>query len=482
MLKNLTISKTKELLLNKEVSCVELINKFYEYIEEKDKEINGFLSLRKEKALEEAKEIDRKIANNEDIGRLGGVPVSVKDNILIKNEIATAGSKILENYKASYDADVIKKIKREGAIILGKTNLDEFAMGASTENSAFQKTKNPLDLTRSPGGSSGGSAAIVSSDQSVIALGSDTAGSIRQPASFCGIVGMKPTYGAVSRSGLMALSSSLDQIGPLSKNVIDSAILFDIIRGKSKFDQTSSDIKFNLENVLNSSNDLKGLRVGIIKECFKQKIRDDLEETFKNSSKILENLGATLEEVSIPHIESSVPCYYIITPSEVSANLSRYDGLRYSSDKNISGNLREIYSKHRGSKFGKEVRRRIVLGTFALSSGYYDAYYKKAKKVQKLIKNEFSEIFKKFDILITPTTTNYAFKIGEKIDNPLEMYLQDIFTGPVNIAGLTAISIPVFGKNPLPYGFQIIANSFQEEKIFKTAIIFKKNYDNRKNN
>jgi aspartyl-tRNA(Asn)/glutamyl-tRNA(Gln) amidotransferase subunit A len=482
MLKNLTISKTKELLLNKEVSCLELVKEFFEYIEEKDKEINGFLSLRKEKALEEAKEIDKKISNNEDIGRLGGVPISVKDNILIKDEITTAGSKILERYKARYNADVIEKIKKEGAIILGKTNLDEFAMGASTESSAFQKTKNPLDLTRSPGGSSGGSAAVVSSYQSVVALGSDTAGSIRQPASFCGVVGMKPTYGSVSRSGLIALTSSLDQIGPLSRNVIDSAILFDIIRGRSKFDQTSSDIEFNLDNILNSSDNLKGLKVGIIKEYFKQKIDSDLESSFKDSVKILENLGAIIEEVSIPHIESSVPSYYIITPSEVSANLSRYDGLRYSSDENILGNLREIYSKYRGSKFGKEVRRRIVLGTFALSSGYYDAYYKKAKKVQKLIKNEFSEIFKKFDILISPTAPNTAFKIGEKIDNPLEMYLQDIFTVPVNIAGLTAISIPVFGKNSLPYGFQIIANSFQEEKMFKTASAFKKNYDNRKNN
>ncbi len=473
-LRDLTIEKTREILLKKEISCFRLVKEFFDYIEEKDKSIGAFLSLRKVEALEEANEIDKKIASNEEIGRLGGIPIAIKDNILIKKEISTAGSKILENYQATYDATVIKKLRKEGAVILGKTNLDEFAMGASTENSAYQTTKNPLDEKKVPGGSSGGSASAVASFQSVIALGSDTGGSVRQPASFCGLVGLRPTYGAVSRSGLISMASSLDQIGPLSRNVSDSAILFDIIRGRDENDQSSVDCPFDLKKVLGFSSDLKNYKIGIISECFEEKIDDDLKNSFDEIISILKSLGAKVENVSIKNIFSSVPCYYILMPSEVSANLARFDGLRYSPDNELAGNLSELYSKQRGGKFGKEVRRRIALGTFALSSGYYDAYYKKAKKVQQLIRNEFLDSFKRFDLLVLPTSPTTAFDIGEKSSDPLAMYLADIFTAPASIAGLPAISLPIFGKNALPYGFQIMANPLGEQKIFETAISLEK--------
>lgn len=472
--KDLTISKTKKLLADKEVSCVELVNSFFDRIEEKDKSINAYLSLRKEKAIEEAKEIDRKINVGENTGPLGGVPIAMKDNILMKGELTTAASKILENYIAGYDATATSKIKKAGAIVLGKTNMDEFAMGSSTETSAFGITRNPLDETRSPGGSSGGSAVAVASKQAVVALGSDTAGSIRQPASFCGIVGMKPTYGAVSRNGLIALTSSLDQIGPLTNTVEDSAILFDVIRGKDKYDQTSKDFKFDIKIALEKNLDWKNIKIGVISQYPEMKMDLDLKESFKSAVSVFENLGANCEEINIKSMAYALPAYYIITPSEISSNLARYDGLRFANtgpDNNRGDNLHDLYFKHRGQKLGAEVKRRILLGTFALSAGYYDAYYKKAKKVQDLVRAEFAKVFEKFDIILSPTTPSTAFKIGEKSD-PVSMYLSDIFTVQANITGLCAISLPIYGQNPLPYGLQIMAKPFAEEMLFKTALGF----------
>jgi aspartyl-tRNA(Asn)/glutamyl-tRNA(Gln) amidotransferase subunit A len=356
--------------------------------------------------------------------------------------------------------------------------MDEFAMGSSTETSAFRKTKNPLDLTRVPGGSSGGSAAAVASHQSVAALGSDTGGSVRQPASFCGLVGLKPTYGAVSRFGLIALASSLDQIGPLTKTVEDAAILLEAIVGKDKYDNSSENFQFQANSIYNKD-DLKGLKIGIIKEINLNSLEKDLAIAFQKNLKQLENLGASIEEISIPHLSLSLACYYVLMPAEASSNLARFDGLRYSpSDK--TGSLKDIYFETRGEYFGSEVKRRIVLGTFVLSSGYYDAFYYKARLVQTLIKKEFEEVFKKVDLIVLPTTPTTAFKFNEKINDPLEMYLSDIFTVPANIAGLPAISLPIYGENKLPYGFQFLANHFQEATMLNAAYLLEQSTHERR--
>lgn len=471
-LHELTIKKTHELLKNKEISSFDLTKEFFDYIKEKDKEIDAYLSLFHDDALRQANEVDKKISAGEEISPLTGIPLAIKDNILIKKGVSTAGSKILEKYKSAYDATVIKRLRNQQAIFLGKTNLDEFAMGSSTENSAFQITKNPLDTTTVPGGSSGGSAAAVCSHQAVAALGSDTAGSVRQPASFCGLVGLKPTYGTVSRFGLIAMASSLDQIGPLTKTAEDASIIFETISGEDKNDGTSLPYKFSHENA-QKINSLKDWKIGIVKECFDNPLDEDLKSSFEKNVELLEGLGAKIEYVSIPHISASLSCYYIIMPAEVSANLARYDGLRYACNE-FGGTLKEKYFKNRGEKIGKETKRRIVLGTFALSSGYYDAYYLKAKKVQKLIQNEFANAFKNYDLLISPTAPTVAFKIGEKTKDPLSMYLSDIFTVPANIAGIPAISMPIWGKNKLPYGFQIMAPSFKEERLLGASMIIEK--------
>lgn len=469
-LHQLTIKKTQELLLKKEMSAFDLTKEFFDYIEEKDKEIGAYLFCYKEEALRMANEIDRKIAKGEKISPLGGVPMAIKDNILVKNWPTTAGSKILKNYKASYDATVVKKLKKAGAIILGKTNLDEFAMGSSTENSAFQLTRNPLDLKRVPGGSSGGSAAAVASAQAVYALGSDTGGSVRQPAAFCGLVGLKPTYGAVSRFGLIAMASSLDQIGPITKNVEDAALVLEEIAGKDPFDATSEDFEFRAEEIYQLKN-LKNLKIGIIKECEIEKLDKEFQELFQKSLKIFESLGAEIEEVSLPHITKSLACYYILMPAEVSSNLARYDGLRYSPSE-LSLPLTDLFFKQRGKNFGKEVKRRILLGTFVLSAGYYEAYYRQAQKVQKIIKKEFQKALENYQILLSPTTPSVAFYLGEKIQDPLAMYLSDIFTVSANIAGLPAISLPLWGKSSLPYGLQLTAQAFNEKILLAVAYLF----------
>jgi aspartyl-tRNA(Asn)/glutamyl-tRNA(Gln) amidotransferase subunit A len=472
-LHDLTIKKVHQLLLNKEISAFDLTKEFFDYIEKKDKTIGAYLSLLKDEALRQANEVDKKIAAGEEIPVLAGVPLAIKDNILIKGEKTTCASKILENYQASYDATVIKRLRQNYAVFLGKTNLDEFAMGSSTENSAFQKTKNPLDETTVPGGSSGGSAAAVASHQAVAALGSDTGGSVRQPASFCGLVGLKPTYGAVSRFGLVAMASSLDQIGPITKTVEDAAILLEAISGKDKYDSTSENFSFRAKDIYQKQN-LKGVKIGLIKEIDLSQLEKGLQESFSQSIEILKNLGAEIKEVSIPHINLSLACYYVLMPAEVSSNLARYDGLRYSpSDK--TGSLKELYFATRGEHFGTEVKRRVMLGTFVLSSGYYDAYYLKARQVQALIKKEFEKVFQEVDVLISPTAPSAAFKFGEKLNNPLEMYLSDVFTVPANIAGVPAISLPIYSAhNPLPYGFQFIGKHFDEANLLNIAYLFEK--------
>jgi len=426
--------------------------------------------LLKDEALRQANEVDKKIAANENISFLAGVPLAIKDNILIKNNFATAGSQMLRNYRATYDATVIQRLKKSDAIFLGKTNLDEFAMGSSSENSAFEKPKNPLDLSRVPGGSSGGSAAAVASHQAIAALGSDTGGSVRQPAAFCGLVGLKPTYGAVSRFGLIAMSSSLDQIGPIAKNVEDAALILETIAGKDSYDETSENFQFQAQSIYERK-DLKGIKIGLVKEIESNSFEKDLAISYQKSLDCLKQLGAAIEEISIPHISLSLPCYYVLMPAEVSSNLARFDGLRYSSSEK-TGSLKDIYFETRGEYFGTETKRRIILGTFVLSSGYYDAYYLKARLVQALIKKEFGEAFKKVDLLVWPTTPTPAFKFNEKLNDPLAMYLSDIFTVPANIAGIPAVSLPIYGEGQLPYGLQFLASHFQEVKMLNVAYLF----------
>ncbi len=438
-------------LINKEITATELIEGYFQTIDEKDNQIKAFLTLTKDSALEQAEKVDGKIKEGEEINVLEGIPYAIKDNMLVKGVKATAGSKILEKYTASFDATVVKKLKEQGAILLGKTNMDEFAMGSSTENSAFFTTRNPHDLERVPGGSSGGSAASVASKMSVFALGSDTGGSIRQPAGFCGVVGFKPSYGTVSRYGLIAMASSLDIIGPFTENVEDAEIIFKSIAGKDSMDSTSQDISVDTNKTQNIQNTVFGLP----KEYFQEGLDDKIKKTIGEVIEKIKSQGATIKEVSLPSTSYALPCYYIIMPAEVSSNLARFDGIRYSSINDYS-NLHDIYFKTRGEGFGEEVRRRIVLGTYVLSSGYYDAYYKKAQQVRRLIAKEFDEVFKEVDFLITPTSPTFPFKIGERADDPLSMYLSDIFTVGANIAGIPAINLPCGKEDNLPINMQII--------------------------
>ena len=475
-LSNFTIKEIHQGLIDKKFSDLELVQAYFDKIEEKDKEIHSYLSIYKEQALEKAREVDRKIANGEDIKLLEGVPVGIKDILLVKGMKCTAASKMLENYVAPYNATVINKLEKEGIIILGKNNLDEFAMGSSTENSAFGPTKNPVDTTRVPGGSSGGSAAAVAADLAVFSLGSDTGGSIRQPASLCGVVGLKPTYGSVSRYGLMAYASSLDQVGTLTKTVEDTRIVFNLIKGKDSLDSTSIDSEES-----NQKYDVKDLVIGIPKEYFIEGVDPRVSELVKQSIEAYKEMGAKVEEISLPHTKYAIPAYYIISASEASTNLARFDGIKYGLSEGES--LKDIYFKTRGKGFGKEVRRRIMLGTYALSSGYYDAYYLSAQKVRMLIKRDFEEAFKKVNMIISPTSPTLAFKIGEKTQDPVQMYLSDIFTVSLNLAGLCGISVPCGKVNvdsiDLPVGLQLIGAPFQEERIIQMAEIIEKKYNDQ---
>lgn len=474
-LAKLTIKEAHEKLKKREISAVELAQAALSEIKKKDEKISAFLTLTPELALEQAKKVDERIAAGESISLLAGVPAAVKDNILIEDVKCTAASKILENYVAAYDATVIKKLKSAGAVIVGKTNLDEFAMGSSTENSAFKPTRNPVDIERVPGGSSGGSAAAVKADECVYALGSDTGGSIRQPAGFCGVVGLKPTYGAVSRYGLMAMASSLDQIGPLAKTAEDAAYIFEAIAGTDENDATSQSKRrvFKADDVLSEPLNFKKLKIGIPKEYFVEGLDPETEKAVRAAIQKFEDVGADVKEVSLPSTSYALACYYIVMPAEVSANLARYDGVKYGY-LNEKSNLLESYLATRQHGFGKEVRRRIMLGTYVLSAGYYDAYYLKAQKVRALIKKDFESAFKEVDVIMTPTSPSPAFKFGEKTADPLAMYLADIYTVPVNLAGVPAISIPCGGGGSLPIGLQIIGRHFDEKTILKTALAYER--------
>ncbi|MFX0037299.1 MAG: Asp-tRNA(Asn)/Glu-tRNA(Gln) amidotransferase subunit GatA [Candidatus Hermodarchaeota archaeon] len=456
-----------EKIRNKEISILELIELCFERINETEHELHSFVNLSKEEALEKAKLKDKALKKGKKIGKLFGLPLANKDLICIKNYPTTCCSKILEGYRPPFNAHVIERlIEQEGAIHIGNTNMDEFAMGSSTENSCYGPTFNPWDISRVPGGSSGGSAASIASGQTMLALGSDTGGSIRCPASFCGTVGLKPTYGRVSRYGLIAFANSLDQIGTITKCVYDSALMLEIIAGKDPLDSTSVNKKVdNYTEELKTPIDKKVL--GVPEEFFGEGINKDVENNVKKAIDKLEDLGAKIVDISIPNLEYTVATYYLLCMSEASSNLARYDGLRYGKmSENLSGDVYDVFSRTRVENFGPEVRRRIFLGTYALSAGYYDMFYMKALKVRTLIKNDFVKAFKKCDAILCPTMPSTAFKIGEYINDPLQMYLADILTCPVNLAGIPALSLPCgFDSNNLPVGFQIIGNYFDEKEI-----------------
>ena len=474
----LTVHELVEKLKSKELTVTEINKAYIDRINDREKDVQAFITLLTEEALKEAESIEKK----ENLSELAGIPIGIKDNICTKNIKTTCASKMLENFVSPYDATVVEKLESKGLITLGKLNLDEFAMGGSTEYSAFKVTKNPWNLKTVPGGSSGGSAAAVAANLVPWALGSDTGGSIRQPASFCGVVGLKPTYGLVSRYGLVAFASSLDQIGPITKDVKDAAILLNVIAGHDEKDTTSEKIN-DKDYTKCLKNDVKGLKIGIPKEYFSDGINVEVKAKLEETIEKYRQLGAEVEEFSLSIADYALATYYIIACAEASSNLGRFDGIRYGYRTKNFSNLKDIYKNSRSEAFGSEVKRRIILGTYVLSSGYYDAYYKKAQQVRTLVQKEFNDAFKKYDILLTPTAPTAAFEIGAKSNNPLEMYLADICTVSVNIAGLPAISVPVgVDNNGMPIGMQLIGNKFEEEKILNAAytleqeIKFRENY------
>lgn len=467
----MTATELAEKIKNKELSSIEVTKAFLNRIKETEPKIKAYISICEDYALKQAKNSDDKIAKGEKLGELEGVPIAFKDNILIKDIKMTASSKILENYIAPYDATVITKLKNAGAVFVGKTNLDEFAMGSSTENSAFFTTRNPWNTEHIPGGSSGGSAAAVSAYTVPLALGTDTGGSIRQPASCCGIVGIKPTYGRVSRFGATAYASSLDQIGPMSKTVEDSALLLNVIAGYDTKDSTS--INLEVPNYLSNIKDgVKGLKIGLPKEYFIDGLDSDVKSSLDKAIQTYKDLGAEFIEISLPHTDYAIAVYYIVSCSEASANLARFDGVNYGFRADCN-NLLDEYQKSRGQGFGMEVKRRIMLGTYALSAGYYDALYGKAQKVRTLIKQDFEKAFETVDIILTPSAPAPAFKIGEKSSDPLQMYLTDIFTISCNLAAGPGMSLPCgFSQKGIPIGMQLLGKYFDEQTIFKTAFAY----------
>jgi aspartyl-tRNA(Asn)/glutamyl-tRNA(Gln) amidotransferase subunit A len=467
----LTIHETRQLLGKKQLSSVELTKACLERIHQVEPKVHALVTITDELALKQAKKADELIAKG-NVHPLTGIPAVIKDNMCTRGVLTTCSSKMLENFVPPYDATVVEKLNECGAVIVGKANMDEFAMGSSTEHSAFFTTHNPWDLSRVPGGSSGGSAVVVASGEAIYALGSDTGGSIRQPAGFCSVVGLKPTYGRVSRYGLVAFASSLDQIGPLTKDVTDCALVMNAIAGYDSRDSTSAPYPLpDYTQCLTA--DLKGLKIGVPKEYFVAGMQAEVEKALRDAINKLEKLGAKVEfGVSLPHTPHALAVYYIIAPSEASANLARYDGVKYGFSYQDTDSMWEALEKTRQFGFGDEVKRRIMLGTYALSAGYYDAYYLKAQKVRTLIRREFDQAFEKYDALVTPTSPTVPFKIGEKLDDPLQMYLSDVFTIPINIAGLPAITIPAGFGDGLPIGMQIIAKPFGEETIFKIAYAY----------
>ncbi len=474
-LNQLTAHEVINLIRKNEVTAYEVIQDIYNRIDKVDDLIKAFLVLNREEALKQAKEIDEKVKNRKELPPLAGIAIAIKDIITTQGIETTCGSKILKGFYPPFNATVINRLKKAGAIIIGKTNMDEFAMGSSTENSAFGPTHNPWDLERVPGGSSGGSAAAVAADETIVALGTDTGGSVRQPASLCGMVGLKPTYGRVSRYGLVAYASSLDQIGPITKDVIDCALTMNVISGQDNKDSTSANLKVP-DYLKFCQEGIEELKVGVPKEYFIEGIDLEVKNSINKALKLFEKLGAKIEEVSLPHTEYSLPTYYLIATAEASSNLARYDGVQYGYRIEDYEDLSSMYKRTRSEGFGSEVKRRIMLGTYALSSGYYDAYYLKAQKVRTLIKEDFDKAFSKYDILITPTSPTPAFKLNEKVADPLTMYLSDIYTIPINLVGIPAISINCgYNQNNLPIGLQIIGKPFDEETILRAAYNFEHN-------
>ena len=468
----LTVHELQDKLENKEITVTDITKAYIENIKKKEEKIGAFVTILEDEALKNAEEIQNKIESGEIKNSLAGIPIGIKDNICTKGVKTTCSSKMLENFISPYDATVMEKINAENMVMLGKLNMDEFAMGGSTEYSYFHVTRNPWNLNKVPGGSSGGSAAAVAANLVPWSLGSDTGGSIREPASFCGVVGLKPTYGLVSRYGLVAFASSLDQIGPITKDVKDCAMLLNVIAGHDERDSTSANVE-KQDYVKALKNDVKGLKIGIPKEFFGEGINQEVKESLEKAIEKYKELGAEVEECSLDIAKYSLAAYYIIACAEASSNLGRFDGIRYTYRTKEFSNLKELYKKTRSEGFGPEVKRRIILGTYVLSSGYYDAYYKKAQKVRTLVMNEFKKAFEKYDILLTPTSPTVAFDIGSKSNNPLEMYLADICTVSVNIAGLPAISIPC-GKDAegMPIGMQLIGKRFDEQAILNAAYTF----------
>lgn len=477
----LTVHELQEKLKNKEITVTEIVKAYTNRIEEKEKDVQAFVTTLSEEANKQAEEIQNKIETGEISGDYAGIPIGIKDNMCTKGIKTTCSSKMLENFVSPYDATVIENLNNESMINLGKLNMDEFAMGGSTEHSAFRVTKNPWNLNKVPGGSSGGSAAAVAANMVPWALGSDTGGSIRQPSSFCGVVGLKPTYGLVSRYGLVAFASSLDQIGPITKDVYDSAMLLNLIAGRDEKDTTSSS-REKVDYTKCLKNDVKGLKIGVPKEFFAEGINEEVKASLEKAIETYKELGATVEEFSLDIANYSLAAYYIVACAEASSNLGRFDGIRYGYRAKDYTDIKDLFKKSRSEGFGAEVKRRIILGTYVLSSGYYDAYYKKAQKVRTLVMKEFEEAFSKYDVILTPTSPTVAFDIGSKTENPLEMYLSDICTVSVNIAGLPGISVPCgVDKEGMPIGMQLIGNKFCEETILNAAYTFEQKIKFREN-
>ena len=468
----LTASEVRNKILNKELSAYEVTKAVFERIEKTDELIGSFVSLRKEKALEEAKIIDEKIAKGEKVGALAGVPVSIKDNMVSLNDPSASCSKILDGYIGIYDATVVTKLKEADAIIIGKTNMDEFAMGGSTKTSYYKLTKNPWDTSKVPGGSSGGAASSIASQQCFISLGSDTGGSIRQPASFCGVVGLKPTYGRVSRYGLMAFASSLDQIGPLAKNVKDIALAMNVIAGYDDYDGTVKNIPVpDYTEFLGK--DIKGVKIGVPKEYFVDGMNENVKAIMMDALEKLKEAGAELVDVSLPHTKYALPTYYILAPAEASSNLARFDGIRYGYRSKNAKDFNDLYVKSRSEGFGSEVKRRIMIGTYVLSAGFYDAYFKKAQKARALIKADFDKAFETVDMIFTPVAPTPAFSL-DAVKTPLELYLEDIFTLSANLAGVPGLSIPAGMTEGLPVGIQLLGKHFDEGNLIAVGSAFEK--------
>lgn len=466
-------------LQNKELSVTDLVDQAFTRISEREDRVKAFITLDEEGARSSAKALDEKLASEGTRGLLFGLPVGIKDNIVTEGLRTTCASQFLSNFTPVYDATVVGKLRAADTVTIGKLNMDEFAMGGSNENSSFYPVRNPWDLDRVPGGSSGGSAAAVAAGEAYFALGSDTGGSIRQPASYCGVVGLKPTYGLVSRFGLVAFASSLDQIGPLTKNVEDSAYVLQAIAGYDPMDSTSA--KVDVPDYLSAlSGDVTGLRIAVPKEYLGEGVDAEVKETVLNALKVLEGMGATWDEVSLPHTDYAVATYYLLASSEASSNLARFDGVRYGVRSDNAGSLIDLYHESRSQGFGDEVKRRIMLGTYALSSGYYDAYYLKAQKARTLIKQDFDKVFEQYDVIIGPTAPTTAFKLGAQVDDPLTMYLNDILTIPVSLAGVPAVSVPCGFADGLPVGMQIIGKAFDESTVLRVAHAYEQNTEHHK--